>query len=317
MPRHTPRVVLASHSRQERQRRRQGIRLKDFTITEKTRLRYEKAVAGVLPVLENLNDLLSLDEVLCDWIEVQWVKGTSLNDIADTLSGLHFFWPEIKGRIREAWRYFKSWRRIESPVRATPLTCELARAFVAHAVEHERVAYALLLALGFHCLLRAGELLNLRFGDIDFRDEVGVVSLRASKTGLRTGAMEAVAVREPLVLQLLATVYSVTPHFAGDLIWPHSAQRFREQFRASCSFFHVDHLNYKPYSLRRGGATLLLQFNTPLEIILVRGRWRSVAVARLYLEDGLAQLPSLRLPSLHQQLVSKFASFTPSTAFRP
>ena len=309
--------MLASHSQQERKQRRQGIRLRDFTIAEKTRLRYEKAVAQVLPILESLDDPSSLDSVLCDWIEVEWAKGGSLNDIADTLSGLHFFWPEIKGRLREAWRFFKSWRRIESPVRATPLTVSLVRAFVALAVQEERIAFALLIGLGFHCLLRTGELLALRFGDIDFHDEVGVLSLRTSKSGLRTGAMEAVAIREPLVLQLLATFFDITPHFPGGPLWPHSAQVFREQFRKYCKFFHVDHLNYKPYSLRRGGATLLLQFNVPLEIILVRGRWRSVAVARLYLEDGLAQLPSLRLPRPHQDQVSSYANLTPTTAFRP
>lgn len=58
----------------------------------------------------------------------------------------------------------------------------------------------------------------------------------------------------------------------------------------------------KPYSMRRGGATYLLQAGVPVETILVRGRWRSIAVARLYLEDGLAQLPSLRLEAGALQL---------------
>ena len=61
-------------------------------------------------------------------------------------------------------------------------------------------------------------------------------------------------------------------------------------------FFELERLNYKPYSLRRGGATHDYMQKGILEPILLRGRWHSIAVARLYLEDGLAQLPTLCLP---------------------
>lgn len=73
----------------------------------------------------------------------------------------------------------------------------------------------------------------------------------------------------------------------------------------------------KPYSLRRGGATFLLQVGVPFESILVRGRWRSLAVARLYLEDGLAQLPPLRLEASALQMVHRWASEAPPTACQP
>jgi hypothetical protein len=57
-------------------------------------------------------------------------------------------------------------------------------------------------------------------------------------------------------------------------------------------FFRISHLNMKPYSLGRGGATWLLQQGVPLDVILVRGRWKSLGVARLYLEDGLGKFRS-------------------------
>ena len=249
--------------------------------------------------------------------EVQWVRGEPLTYIADCLSGLHFFWPDLRGLLRQAWRLFKSWRRIETPSRAPPMTVALAQAFVARAVAQHNLAFAALIAIGFHGLLRTGELLSLRFKDIEVSTMCGVVSLHESKTGQRTGSKEAVALRDRLTLQLLETLVSVQSPSPGDLLWPHSAQSFRQTFRKMSDYFGVQALQLKPYSLRRGGATFLLQSGTRLEVILLRGRWKSLGVARLYLQDGLAQLPALRLSKVVQRHVAGWAAETPATAFRP
>lgn len=317
MPGVLPRAFLAGRTRADRQRQRAGTRLRDFSITPKTRARYEAAVGRILPYLEAQPHLHHLDVVICDWIEWQWARGESVGVIADALSGLHFYWPEVRGHLRGAWRLFKHWRKVESPCRAPPLTWELARAFVARAVATNDIALATLVALGFHGLLRTGELLGLRFGDIEFNQSCGVVSLQQSKTGHRTGSQEAIAVRDSLTLQLLSTMVAIRHPCAGDLLWPHSGQSFRSGFRALCDYFQVAGLHFKPYSLRRGGATYLLQQNVALESILVRRRWRSLQVARLYLQDGMAQIPGLRSSAGQQRVISAWAKKTPETAFRP
>lgn len=90
MPHTLPRLVLAGRTRQERQSQRAGIRLRDYTIAERTKQRYiEAAVARILPFLEAQSDLSNLDAVLCDYIEGQWSRGESIGMIADGLSGLH------------------------------------------------------------------------------------------------------------------------------------------------------------------------------------------------------------------------------------
>ena len=212
---------------------------------------------------------------------------------------------------------FRSWRRIESPIRAPPLTAHLARAFIARAVATNNLCLATLVSLGFHAMLRTGEILSLRFGDLEFTAQCGVVCLHQSKSGHRTGAQEAVAIRDSLTLQLLDTLVTVRRPFKGDLLWPYSGQAFRSAFARLCRFFNVEAQSFKPYSLRRGGATFLLQVGVPLDTILVRGRWRSLNVARLYLEDGLAQIPQLRGTPSTQKVIQHWASQTPETAFRP
>lgn len=312
-----PRILLAGKTQKERQQRRIGLRLQDFSIAEKTRLRYRTAVARVLPTLESCPSFQDYDIYLCEWIEAQWARGEPLCHISDALSGLHFFMPETRGKLKLAWRMFKDWRKIEAPARAPPITCVLVRAIVARAVHRNQLSFALLISLGFHALLRTGELLNLRYRDIEFSEHCGVVSLATSKSGLRTGTQEAVALRDSLTLDLLRTLTCVMRPSPTDLIWPHSAQFFRMTFNRYLTALQLSHLQLKPYSLRRGGATFMMICNLPLEAILVRGRWKSISVGRLYLEDGLAQIPSLRLSPETLALVQSWASATPPTAFRP
>ena len=317
MPRTLPRVVLAAPTVEGRQHQRAGVRLRDYSVTPKTRERYSSAVGRILPFLEMQEDFNDLDGIICDFIELQWARGDAVNNIADTLSGLRFFWPEIRGRIRQSWRLFRNWRRIESPQKAPPMTHLLIRALVGRAVVLGHLHFAALLCLGFHCMLRTGELLAIQFQDLEFSSSCGVLSLQASKSGLRTGSQEAVAIRDPITLQVLQTLFALTPVSPGDKVWPFSNQKFRDLLKDFLAFFRVTHLEMKPYSLRCGGATFLLQCGVPLETILVRGRWRSLAVARLYLEDGLAQLPALRVPPFDFQTLESFASKTPETVFRP
>ena len=316
MPRTLPRVVLAARTPWARRQQRAGIRLRDYTVTERTKQRYEVAVGKILPFLESQPNLQNLDGLLCDWIELQWTRGEAVNAIADTLSGLHFFWPELRGLLRQAWKMFKSWRRIEAPRRAPPLTVFIVRAVTAYAVQKEDLPFALF-SLGFHCLLRTGELLALRYADIEFTETCGVVSLMSSKSGLRTGTEEAVAIRDPLVLNILGTLKSTHCHARGQKLWPFSANHFRQTFQAYMRFFRLCHLQMKPYSLRRGGATFLLEQGLSVELILLRGRWKSLGVARLYLEDGLAQLPQLRISPADRAKLQTFADQCPKTAFRP
>ena len=80
---------------------------------------------------------------------------------------------------------FKSWRRIEAPQRAPPITLVVVKAVLARAVEQGDVGFAAILALGFHCLLRIGEFLALQYKDIEITDTCGIVTLLSSKSSYR------------------------------------------------------------------------------------------------------------------------------------
>ena len=142
MPRNTPWVVLAGRTRAERRKSRAGIRLKSLSVTPKTRARYESAVGLILPFLEQQQKDQTFDAVISEWVELQWVRGESVSTIADCLSGLHFFMPELKGTLRGAWRLFRAWRRVETPSRAPPITAELVKAIIGRATERVAIPFA-------------------------------------------------------------------------------------------------------------------------------------------------------------------------------
>ena len=188
----------------------------------------------------------------------------------------------------------------------------LQKLLFGRAVELGEIAFACLIGLGFHCMLRTGELMAIQYKDLEVSQSCGIISLYSSKSGLRTGTEEAVSIRDSLVLDLLRTALTIHKQSPGQKLWPHSSQFFRNEFRRYLRYFWILHLELKPYSLRRGGATYLLQRGLPLDVI-----WRSLAVARLYLQDGLAQIPHMRLSQVDKDRISSFSQKCPSAAFRP
>lgn len=309
MPPAVHRQVLAGRTSDERAHARKGISLRDSGITEKTRLRYRSALALLLPFITFINATEELDQVVEEWIELQWVKGSTLGQIGDALCGLQFYCPEFKRcPYRGSWRLYKNWRRLEIPCRAPPISAQIVRAFLSFLVEKEEIAGAFVVALAFHTYLRTGEALSLLFSDLQVNDATGVVTIRGGKSGLRNNMDEAIAIYDKRVLQL-ARLAKLLPHaqLPRAKIWNSSASSFRKLFAQCITCFGLQKLELKPYSLRRGGATHDYMKKGTLEPILLRGRWHSLQVARLYLEDGLAQLPSLQLPKIHQARVDAAA----------
>lgn len=76
--------------------------------------------------------------------------------------------------------------------------------------------------------------------DLKLSPSCGILSLKMTKSGVRAGADEAIALGDTLCLQFLETRCVERP--AGDLLRPYSAQQFREQFRRYQTFFWI--MNY-------------------------------------------------------------------------
>lgn len=249
--------------------------------------------------------------MVSDWIEEVFTMGAPINLVADALSGLHCFMPSTKKRLPTSWKLFATWRRFEVPSRAPPLTQDLLWAMVSRCLQMADFEMASLLALSFHCFLRTGEALAVRPCDLLLGKDSGIVTLPVSKGKTRHKLSESVTIFDVTVVDILHELYALkkAQGMMKVPIWTKSGTAFRTSFYSLCSFFHVEHLGFRCYSLRRGGATSYFKDCGLMEKTLLRGRWASIAVARLYLCDALAQLPHLTATPRTSRLVASYRAW--------
>ena len=191
-------------------------------------------------------------------------------------------------------------------MRATPLTQDLVLAFAGVGFELGLPRLALCLLLGFHTLLRTGELCAIMVKDIAFaRDgRSAVINLVETKGGLRRGANEMVTVDDPsLCLMLKRVLANAMP---GDRITGCRIQDFRAFFNRAVDVLDLNGFNFKPYSLRRGGATHDFRAHGSMDRTIIRGRWVSPRTARIYITDGMAMWATIHLTEAQLAVTRQF-----------
>ena len=238
-------------------------------------------------------DLEELDTQLCSFIESLWEEGEAKSLAADSISSAQHFL--LTRRVFPgAWHLYSIWCRLELPKRAPPLPVEVAKAIVGYALSLNRVDYAALVLLGFHCSLRTMEMLQSQCGHFSFDSNwVGAVTLPWTKIGQQRGAQEVVTITEPLVGFLISS--AAKNKSLHSCVLNGSVAAFRTFWKESLDILQVKSSNFQPYSLRRGGATFDYLFHQDIKRTLMRGRWSDLRTARIYITEGQAMLTSLHL----------------------
>ena len=188
-------------TRQQRRDARHNIVHEDVGVTANTLDRYYTAVKRLAPVLRRVSTELELDDEIADWIQDQFGDGTPLHLIGDALSGLHHFEPFTKRKLTKSWRLYGIWRKFEIPCRAPPLPSDIVLGMAGWCITRAELTMASLLLLGFHCLLRTGEILQIRPCDFIVDDVSGILSIPSSKSGVRNNSRESVTIRDPITLE--------------------------------------------------------------------------------------------------------------------
>ena len=179
-------------------------------------------------------------------------------------------------------------------------------------MENNRLDMTVMLLLGFFCLLRTGELLQLTVNDFCLGHSSGLVSLKHTKSGRRDNASEFVSFTDVPTLEAVKQLISLRKETnTGPRLWVHSPSAFRQQFKLLCDHYDLSSHQFRPYSLRRGGATHHFQITNSMEAALIKGRWQSSKVARIYISDGLSYLPNLKMSTRTTTLIKRFHFFSP------
>jgi len=293
--------VVEGRSQQERIKVRKTLgSLKSLTVQPSTRKRYDLALERFFQWLREENLTLprqkgQLDGLVSDYLEKLWSTGEGRSRANDTLAALQDFDPQLKHRLQGSWRLLKAWSTTEIPNRAPPLPVEALYAMVGYSICQGSPDFGLSLLVAFFGLLRTGEILALTNKDITMvsNSQPAVVSLGLTKGGKRTGASESVTLSAVEVLRPLYQ-WKIT-HNRGSRL-THAPHLWRKQFSDTLVGLGWSEFGFRPYSLRRGGATFWFGHHANFDRLLQLGRWQAIKSARVYLNDGLAMMASLNLP---------------------
>lgn len=297
----------ADKRRRQRQKQRAGVALEDRSITTKTRLRYFLAVKKVLTTLESAPH--NIDDALASWIDDQYAAGEPITGIGDALSGLHHFAPWLRSNLHRSWRMFRLWRKVEKPKQAPPMPESILWAFLGRSLELGDLPMTVALALGYYGLLRTGEILNLCPCHILLGKRDIVLRLGLTKTGLRRHQDENVVVQNQMVWHIVETFLEIrrSSHTFHQPIILGGGPQFRENFSKLRSFFNLQQ-PFRPYSLRRGGATADFRRFNSMERTLIKGRWGTSQAARQYIQEGLSVLTQISLTSQQATHLQHYAT---------
>jgi integrase len=159
----------------------------------------------------------------------------------------------------------KGWRRGEGPpAKKSPIRRDQVDAIF----EADKTIFATATLIGFEALARLGELINLRWRNVDVRAEIVLLHLERAKT-------------DP---------FGVEGQFlsVSRLTWEKAMKRMKSG-KSSSRVFPFTKTQFSKWiaqhgltghSLRRGGGQFMYDRGFPLEQIKQKGRWRSNAVFR-------------------------------------
>ena len=275
-------VVPVMRTASERRLARKGITLRDGVLKPKTRQLYRAAFLRLwgwidCPPPERVTNVPAYDRVLAEFIEYAWSAGHTRGDAGNALSSSLAAYPELrgKGNLTESWYMLNSWARYEVPIRAPPLPPQVLLALVWYCVRRRQLGAAFLLAAGYDAFLRTGEMLSLTIADVSIdADDRGIIKLAHTKTGQRHAAFEVATVNDPLVGQLFRQYRRALPAGTHEehYIFAGSAKSFCQLFDDGLKWLSLQSYKFKPYSIRRGGATAFYRRTRQMEFTLERGR---------------------------------------------
>jgi integrase len=269
---------------------------------ETTVTRYEGAVRTFLKWCKNngapeCHTTRELDELLTEFLHFLFLNNGSKQTGNNVIYGLMMKSPNLKGRLPLSRLAMRGWDKLQPAVAYPPLTWPITVAIAARMAQRGNVLQAIATVVSFHCLLRVGEMTQLKRQDVALADDArlgvdgfaGALRLRKTKTGKN----QWVTVLDKDILALLELACrDLQPN---DRVFPFSAGSFRRELRAACLDIGIT-TPYVPHSLRHGGATRLHMQGMRVEDIMLRGRWQSSKSARHYIQSGQALLLSISTP---------------------
>ena len=311
MPR--PKVVRQPTKVSRAQARKEIGKLRNQVIRSSTEQRYEEVFLRFLK-FHGLHRSFAIgsfeefDELASEYVEMLWETGEPKSLANYTLAALQFFKPQLKQHLPWSWKLVKVWNQVELPIRATPMSPELLLAYAGVAWKWKQYRFAWLILVGYGLFLRTGEMLTLKKSDISISHNTAVVFIASSKGAKKKFLpLERLELTETAPLWALKQLCRPPGRTTDFVLWGESRRAFMAIWHDITEHLKLSDCNYKPYSLRRGGASSAYRLGATLDELVSKGRWQHVHTARIYLDTGLQALSTISLPAVAQPLVARAA----------
>ena len=273
---------------------KRGKHLRHAGLHPRTLRAYETALSRFLKYVHKSKIDVSrshrLDREVAEFINLAYQDDEPISYAGHLLSALKRYFPELRLKMPRSSQMYRNWQRCYIPQRATPASWQLVEAMMGVALQQSLPQLALLLALGFNCLLRTSEMLNLTHKHVVLRSNKKAMSVILSSSKTSQGNPQVVLVEDQLLIEFAETVLEAE---SSELLCSSSAPSFRTTFQSLLEVLKFPPESYYPYSLRRGGATWYFQETLSIDATVARGRWSSASTAKQYIDQGTAQLASL------------------------
>ena len=242
--------------------------------------------------IEFATALPDLDDLVCDAIELAWSSGLGRNLCGNLLSGLEHWINSLRGNLRGSWRLWRVWGENEVPCRAPPLNARGVLALCYYMWNWRYPGAALVTLVAFSTFLRTMEFISMKAGQLCFNatNTRLHIQLPSTKGASRRGGMEGVTVEDPLIIAAVCKFSSSAQ--PGDLLMGLTCGQYRVLFNAACEACGLDS-SFKPYSLRRGGASHHFRRFGNMSLTMDIGRWAELRTAKTYINTALLELTSM------------------------
>ena len=237
---------------------------------------------------------------------------------SETINAVAALKPSIRRSLTYAWDLAFAWLSEEPHCHHKAMPLGILLAVLSAALAWGWAAEAALFGLAWTGLLRPGEVLAARRSDLILpRDAApgtahALLVIRNPKTRGRAARHQSARVDPVDIIKLLDAVFGNLPGHV--LLWQQSAATLRrrlEQIQERLGLIEAGKPAFDLSSFRPGGATWTLNTTENSELVRRRGRWLSLRVMDIYLQEVVAitYLPSLE-PATRACIDALAAEFT-------
>ena len=245
--------------------------------------------------------------------------GRSKYDFAEAINSTADRFGHFRPFFSAAWKLLTRWEEVEPVQRGMVFPEVVLRAAVSVSLLWSWPRFAAAILIGFHALLRPGEILPLQRChlilpcDMISDEAVAYVCILNSKTR-RFLQRQHAKVSDAATVRFLQGLFRDLP--SGTPLFAASAAQFRSRWNDVFSNLGLPVAErdngVAPKALRGSGATWLFHMTEDLQKVMWRGRWRQQATLEHYIQDVTGQMFFARLKESSRHRIRNLAGHAAS-----